>query len=180
MKYADMGEVGGKQFLDNIFFITDGIMLSQVKSITGVDGSTLQNWVKRGWVSNSVNKRYSKEQLARILIINMIRGSMQLERIDYILRYINGSSLTHEDDIIADSELYGYICDIIARLSADDGIQNNLETVDMYITESVRGFNCPIPGAEVRLKNALKVVIAAYYASLIQNYSNRLFEQLRK
>ena len=53
-------------------------MLSQIREICGIDGSTLQNWTKRGWVANSHNKRYNIDQLSRILIINMMRESMQL------------------------------------------------------------------------------------------------------
>ena len=43
-----MGGVTGLEFLNKIFFITDGIMLSQIRQICGIDGSTLQNWTKRG------------------------------------------------------------------------------------------------------------------------------------
>ena len=71
----------GEQFLNRSFFLTDGVMLSQIKEISGIDGSTLQNWVKRGWIGNTVNKKYSKNQLARILIINMLRDTMHLEEI---------------------------------------------------------------------------------------------------
>ena len=45
-----MGGVTGDAFLSKIFFVTDGIMLGQIREITGVDGTTLQNWVKRGWL----------------------------------------------------------------------------------------------------------------------------------
>ena len=70
----------GAEFLERIYFISDGIMLQQIKEISGVDGSTLQNWVKRGWIGNTVNKKYSRNQLARILIINMLRSSMKDNR----------------------------------------------------------------------------------------------------
>ena len=100
LRKHEMGNVTGMEFLDKIFFITDGIMLSQVREISNVDGSTLQNWVKRGWIMNPVNKRYSKDQLARILIINMLRDTMLFERIDFLLKYINGNVNNREDDII--------------------------------------------------------------------------------
>ena len=38
-----MGNVTGLEFLNKIFYITDGIMLSQIREICGIDGSTLQN-----------------------------------------------------------------------------------------------------------------------------------------
>ena len=72
---SEMGGVTGMEFLSKIFFISDGVMLTQIRDISGIDGSTLQNWVKRGWVGNPKKKTYDKEQLARILIINMMRDS---------------------------------------------------------------------------------------------------------
>ena len=77
-KKDEMGNVTGKEFLDKIFYISDGIMLSQIRDVSGVDGSTLQNWVKRGWIGTTTNKKYTKDQLARILIINMLRSCMLL------------------------------------------------------------------------------------------------------
>ena len=79
MEKEKMGNVTGLEFLNKIFYITDGIMLSHIREISGIDGSTLQNWTKRGFVSLSKMKKYNKDQLARILIINMMRDSMQLK-----------------------------------------------------------------------------------------------------
>jgi DNA-binding transcriptional MerR regulator len=148
-------------------------MLSQIREITGVDGSTLQNWVKRGWVANTINKKYSKDHLARILIINMLRGSMMLERIDFLLRYINGNVNKSDDDIISESQLYGYICDIIGKLmDSDEG-----ELLEC-IRKCTRGYTENIAGARQRLEKALEIIVTAYYASSISAYSNILFSKL--
>jgi DNA-binding transcriptional MerR regulator len=171
----DMGNVTGSDFLDKIFYISDGIMLSQIREITGIDGSTLQNWVKRGWVANTNNKRYSKDHLARILIINMLRGSMMLERIDFLLKYINGNVNDLDDDIISESQLYGYICDIIERLMCDNDDGDKLTA---FIKKCTGGYTERIAGARNRLEKALEIIVIAYYASLIQAYSNRLYKQL--
>ena len=61
-----MGNVTGMEFLKKIFYIQDGIMLSQIREISGIDGSTLQNWTKRGWVANAKLKKYDIDQLAHI------------------------------------------------------------------------------------------------------------------
>ena len=37
-----------KELFDSIFVGSDGIMLMTVRSITGLDTPTLQNWVHRG------------------------------------------------------------------------------------------------------------------------------------
>ncbi len=171
LRRRDTGDVTGLDFLNKIFFISDGILLSRIREITGVDGSTLQNWVKRGWVANTVNKKYSKDHLARILIINMLRGSMTLERIDYLLKYINGSVDTREDDIISESQLYGYICDIIGQSGGPGGAE-----LTGIIKKCSGEYTERFPGARLRLEKALEIICVAYYASLIQNYSNKLFD----
>ena len=48
MDKVKMGNVTGMEFLEKIFYITDGIMLSQIRALSGIDGSTPQNWTKRG------------------------------------------------------------------------------------------------------------------------------------
>ena len=104
----NMGDVTGMDFLSKIFYISDGVMLTQIREISGIDGSTLQNWTKRGWVENSKSKKYNMDQVAHILIINMLRSCMQLDKIDFLIKYINGRVDDRSDDIIRDSELYSY------------------------------------------------------------------------
>ncbi|HPT84638.1 MAG TPA: DUF1836 domain-containing protein [Bacillota bacterium] len=171
----------GLEFLDRIFFVTDGIMLSQIREIAGVDGSTLQNWVKRGWVGNAKNKRYSKDQLARILIINMLRSSMQLENIDFLLRYINGTIDDATDDIIPESMLYEYVCRIIDRIAPTGGPCNmTREELRKVIAEQTSDYEDKVEGASVRLRAALEIIIIAYFASLLTAYSAELYGSLNK
>ena len=75
---AAAGNVTGRDFLDRVFFPSDGVMLSRIRDVSGIDGSTLQNWIKRGWVENAPLKRYTVDQVAHILIINMLRSCVQL------------------------------------------------------------------------------------------------------
>lgn len=172
------GGLGGEEFLDKVFFITDGIMLSQIKEISGVDGTTLQNWVKRGWIGSTVNKKYSKNQLARILIINMLRDSMHLEEIDFLLKYINGTINYEEDDIIPESKLYGYICRITDSFSGRKSM--NIKELKTLVHDSVSEYTEKMPGAKERLENALAVIVTAYYAALVKSQSMSLFSELRK
>ena len=51
----------------------DGLTLGQVCSITGLAPATIQNWVKRGFVSRPIQKKYRERQLARILLISSLR-----------------------------------------------------------------------------------------------------------
>ncbi len=178
LKKKDMGDITGKEFLDKIFFISDGIMMAQIKSISGIDTSTLQNWVKRGWVGNSKLKRYNKDLVARILIINMLRSCMQLEKIVFLMQYINGKLDDPEDDIISSAELYDYICRIIDRLTAFEYVPE--KQVRVYIDEVIADYEEKTGGARKRLAKALEVIIVAYYASLMKSRSDEMLMGLMK
>ena len=178
LKRKDMGNVTGIEFLNKIFYITDGIMLSQIRDISGIDGTTLQNWTKRGWVENSRLKRYDKDQLSHILIINMLRSCMQLDRIAFLIRYINGSVSDRSDDIIRDSELYDYICRILDKLI--EGGSCNPEGLRRSITELTAGYEEKVSGARRRLEKALEIIVFAYYASILKQHSDRMTESLMK
>lgn len=172
LKRTDMGESTGMDFLKKIFYITDGIMLSQIRSISGIDASTLQNWTKRGWVGNATLKRYDMDQVARILIINMLRSCMQLDKIAFLLHYINGNPSDPEDDIISTSVLYDYICRIIDRLTLSDCVPE--KQVRGYINEVIVDYEEKMPGARKRLAKAIEVMIIAYYASLMKSRSDAM------
>lgn len=167
-----MGNVTGLAFLDKIFYIQNGIMLAQIRDISGIDGSTLQNWVKRGWTGNAVNKKYTKDQLSRILLINMMRQSLQLEKIDFILHYINGDINSKDDDIIPESKLYDYVCKIIeAADEADDGVctpEQLRALVDIHTADYAEVF----PGAKERLHKVLVIIITAYNAAKLSDFAN--------
>ncbi len=175
MDKEKMGGVTGLEFLNKIFFITDGIMLSQIREICGIDGSTLQNWTKRGWVAGAKSKRYDKNQLARILIINMMRDSMQLDRISYILTYVNGKAGDESDDIIPESELYGYLCMIIERL-VEDELPPDAENVHDLIAKVLENYEERTAGALKRLKAACAIIVMTYYATLVRRKANSMYE----
>ena len=172
-KKDEMGNVTGKEFLDKIFYISDGIMLSQIRDVSGVDGSTLQNWVKRGWIGTTTNKKYTKDQLARILIINMLRSCMLLEHIDFLLHYINGEIDDKNDDIVPESVLYDYIC-----RSYDIFTEKKYETDDelkAVISDVINDYVEPVDGAKERLSSALEIILIAYFCSTVGKYANMLF-----
>lgn len=160
-----MGDVTGMEFLKKIFYISDGIMLSQIREISGIDGSTLQNWTKRGWVENSKQKRYNIDQLAHILIINMLRSCMQLDRIAFLMKYVNGNINDRGDDIIRYSELYDYICRILDRIIYN---VNSADTLEECIYRETEAYEEKIGGARRRLNVALEIMLTAYYAALVK------------
>ena len=101
----ESGDIKGSTFLSHIFSVTKGLTQSQVREITGLDAPALQNWIKRGWTSSPVNKKYNIDQVARILLINTLRDCLKLEKIAFLMKYINGDTNSRLDDIIPENQL---------------------------------------------------------------------------
>jgi hypothetical protein len=176
LKKAEMENLTGLAFLKKVFFVSEGVMLTQIRDISGIDSSTLQNWTKRGWVANAKLKKYNMDQVAHILIINMLRSCMQLDKISSLIQYINGRVNDREDDIIEDSVLYDYICRILDKLMTYDVC--SLGSIRNTIAEVTEDYNESITGARERLTNALEIIVIAYYASLIKKHSDTMLEEL--
>ena len=176
LKKADMGNVTGLEFLSKVFYISEGVMLSQIREVSGIDGSTLQNWTKRGWVANARLKKYNIDQVAHILIINMLRSCIQLDHIAFLLQYINGKIDDKSDDIIHDSVLYDYICRILETLTRQDVASK--ASIKEVIRNQIVDYEEAMPGARDRLANALEIIVTAYYAALIKRSSDEMLANL--
>ena len=173
---ADMGNVTGLEFLSKVFYISEGVMLSQIREVSGIDGSTLQNWTKRGWVANARLKKYNIDQVAHILIINMLRSCIQLDHIAFLLQYINGKIDDASDDIIRDSVLYDYICRILETLTRKDVATK--ASITEVIHDQISDYKEAMAGARDRLANALEIIVTAYYAALIKRSSDEMLANL--
>ncbi len=179
LKKSDMGNVTGLAFLSKMFYITDGVMINEIRRISGLDTSTLQNWVKRGWMENSKMKRYNRDAVAHILIINMLRSCMQLDRIAFLVRYINGNVNDKSDDIISGSLLYDYICRILEKLTPQS-VVGSTQSIRECIEEMTEDYEEKVSGARKRLINGLEVIVIAYYATLMKHRSDLLLDDLMK
>ncbi len=166
---------GGEGFLQGIFAATSGLMLSQVREITGLDTPALQNWIKRGWVTPPEGKRYNIDQVARILIINMLRDVLQLEKIAFLLKYINGSVYDRSDDIIPESALYDYICRIMNACGETESAGGIKEKIDACTADYAE----KIPGGTERLHLALKIIILALRSARIKREAESMLASLR-
>jgi hypothetical protein len=151
-------------------------MLSQIREVSGIDGSTLQNWTKRGWVANARLKKYNIDQVAHILIINMLRSCIQLDHIAFLLQYINGKIDDASDDIIRDSVLYDYICRILETLTRKDVATK--ASITEVIRDQISDYKEAMAGARDRLANALEIIVTAYYAALIKRSSDEMLANL--
>ena len=176
LKKAEIGGLTGKAFLSQVFIVSDGVMLSQIRKIAGIDGSTLQNWTKRGWVASTHSKRYNIDQVAHIFLINMLRSCMQLNHIAWLIEYINGDVEDSTDDIISDSELYGVICELLDALSRCEVCDS--ATIRRVAEEQLTDYREPVFGAKQRLLNALEIIVVSYYASLIKKSADAMLREL--
>ena len=155
-------------------FLAGGLTLSQVSSISGLEPYTIQNWVKRGFLSPPERKRYTMNQLCRILNINMLKDALPMEKICGLLTYINGHMDDESDDLIDDSQLYF----LFLRLAAHYRRMNDPSGRDEYVREALANYEEPIPGARERVEKVLNVMLTAWAASLLRQQAVSMADKL--
>lgn len=155
-------------------FLTGGMMLSQVIHITGLETHTIQNWVKRGYLTPPEKKKYSQRQLSRILIINMLRSALPLERICGLLQYINGHLDDEADDLIDDTQLYF----LFIRLANYHRQMKDTAGREGYLHKVLTDYEEPQPGAKERVEKVLRIMLTAWAASQLRQTAERMTAQL--
>ena len=164
----------GVEEMFSSMFLAGGMVLSQVANITGLEPYTVQNWVKRGFLSPPQNKRYTIQQLCRILHINMLKDVMTLDRICSLLRYINGKLDEEGDDIIDDATLYF----LFVRLAARSKQLDDPAAWKQAMEEALRDYREPVPGARERIENALRIMLIGNVASKMAQTAERMLDEL--
>ena len=161
------------QQLEALFF-GGGITLSQVTAITGLEAHTVQNWVKRGFLTSPVGKRYTLRQLCRILNIHMLRGTMPIEKICRLLSYVNGKLDDEGDDMIDDTQLYFMFVKLASRLQE----LYDPDRMDAVLEEYLADYAEPVPGAKDRVRKVLRIMLTAYLASRMMQETERMMNAL--
>lgn len=156
-------------------FMGGGIVLSQVAAITGLEPYAIQNWVKRGFLTAPVKKRYSLRQLCRILNINALKGALQMEQICGLLGYVNGHLDDESDDIINDTQLY---C-MFVRLTARAKELDSPEECQQLLQQQLKDYAEPVPGAKERVQKALRIMLTAYLATRMAQEATKMLQQLQ-
>lgn len=156
-------------------FLGGGITLAQVAGITGLEPYTVQNWVKRGFLPRPENKRYSLRQLCRIMNINMLKSALPMEKICGLLGYVNGRLDDVEDDIIDDSALYFMFIALAVRAKE----LSKADECDRMIAELLDSYEEPIPGAKVRVGNALRIMLTAWLSAKMRAASEEMLTELK-
>ena len=156
-------------------FLAGGMVRSQVAAATGLEAHAVQNWVKRGFLSPPVGKRYTCRQFCRIVIINMLKSVLPMEKICGLLSYVNGKLDIESDDSIDDSQLYFAFLHVAARLRDLATDQNALKAA---IEESLADYQEPVPGAKRRVEQVLLVMLTAWASAQLQREAENLFVNL--
>ena len=161
----DTGAMSGGMFaaLRPMIEAASGLTLAQVCAITGLESSTVQNWVKREFVAHPVKKKYLDRHLARILMISMLRDSLKIDDVGALMRLINGDATDESDDIISEPELYDLLCELIAASSPD----MPPEKLAALISEKVAKRGLSDEAARRRLEEAAAVMVDAYFAGVL-------------
>ena len=157
-------------------FLGGGVVLSQVAAITGLEPYTIQNWVKRGFLSNPIGKKYTLRQLCRILNINMLKDALRMEEICGLMTYLNGHLDDESDDLIDDSQLYF----LFLRLAAHHRQLNDPAGRERILKQELENYQEPVPGARQRVEKVLRVMLTAWAASTLRQHAMCMVEELKQ
>ncbi len=166
---------GGSKTLFDGIFAAGGITLSQVSIMTGLEPYLIQNWVKRGFVTSPVGRTYSREQFARIALINMLREVLQLDRICSLVEIIGGKPNDPSDDLISNDELYHRYVDMLAEIGTESLDKRAVLGVAERATAD---FEEKMPGERKKLIKILAVMLFAHTASRFRSTAEELLAEL--
>lgn len=155
-------------------FLAGGLSLSQVSRITGLEAYTIQNWVKRGFLSSPVNKRYDMEQVCRIININILKGAVPLEQIVKLMAYLNGNLTDESDDLVDDTMLFFLFVKLAARARYIGGTK----AWDDALVEVTEDYVEPVPGAREKLIKVLWVMLTVWCANQLKLQADQMMEEM--
>lgn len=178
LKFTEAARSNAFSMIEPVLEATGGLTLSQLSTLTGLEGTTIQNWIKRGWVTATKGKKYSEKQVLRILLINMMRGPVKLEEIAWLMEYINGDVEDTSDDIIDDKILYNILCRII--FTAEDEGAYSPEALRKLISAELSSCTQDIRANEEKLLNAMFVMATGCRIAYLKNEMDKTFAEIRK
>lgn len=155
-------------------FLPGDMLLGQVCGVSGLEPYTVQNWIKRGFLPAPQKKRYTMEQLCRILTIHMLKNALPMERICGLISYINGKLDDESDDTIDDTTLYFMFVQLAAE--AKPGL--SAEEREALLRAVTQGYAEPVEGAADRVRQVLDVMLEAWLASEHQRRAEKLLDSL--
>ena len=163
--------------IENLFssmFLAGGLTLSQVATVTGLETHTVQNWVKRGFLPSPRGKRYDMAQVCRIINMNMLKGTLQLEQVCSLMTYLNGRLEDESDDLVDDAKLYFMFVRLAARARQVGG-DKEWEEALQEITED---YTEPVPGARDKLIRVLRIMLTVWAANTLRTAAEKMIADL--
>lgn len=157
-------------------FLAGGLVLSQVTQVTGLEPYIIQNWVRRGFLAPPKQRKYTRRQLSRILMINALKSTLSIEQICKLLSYINGALDDEGDDTIDDTELYGAF--VLAAGSVQKHGLTSESEMNRLIADGLKDYKELIPGAKERIEQALRIMITAWRAAQLQTKAQSMMNVL--
>ena len=167
-------EAAGIEEQFSSMFLAGGLTLSQVSSVTGLESHTIQNWVKRGFLSPPRGKRYDMEQVCRIINMNLLKGCLPLEQICSLMTYLNGCLSDESDDLVDDTMLYF----MFVRLSARARHIGGSKDWDEALLEITEEYHEPVPGARDKLVKVLKIMLTVWVANTLRTTAEKMIDEL--
>ncbi|EGW38942.1 DUF1836 domain-containing protein [Desulfosporosinus sp. OT] len=159
----------------------DSMMLAQVVEVAkrvsqnDINPTHVQNWVRRKYVPNPQKKKYNREQVANILLINDLRDILSLEEVSNLLGYVNESLLDTSDDRINPTKLYRYYSEIFDRSQMD--WQISLQGLEKEVEETLNGEKMEVEDRE-KVATTLVILNLLARANLYKQIAKRWLNTL--
>lgn len=150
-----------------------GFSLAQLCALTGLEGTTIQNWVKRGWVPKPVDKKYFTGQAARVLIISALREGMKIEWIAALMDFAVSVCLEEGQ---GEARLYDLFCRTICGLSVREGLTE--EKLVASASAVLDGYWGERREPRRPLCDVLVTMAVAYFAARLQRRAEECFQGL--
>lgn len=161
----------------------DSMMLSQVVEVAkrvsqnDINPTHIQNWVRRKYVPNPQKKKYHREQVANILLINDLRNILPLEEVSRLLGFVNESLLDTSDDRINPTKLYRYYSEIFDRSQLD--WQKSLQGLEKEAEETIAGEALAEEDRE-KVASTLVILNLLARANLYKQIAERWLDSIEK
>ena len=99
-----------------------------------------------------------------LLNMNLLRGTMPLEQIVMLMKYLNGDLADEGDDLVDDTLLYFSFVRLAARARYIGGTQ----TWDDALEDITKDYTEPVPGAREKLIRVLKIMLTVWVANRLK------------
>jgi Domain of unknown function (DUF1836) len=159
----------------------DSMMLAQVVEVAkrvsqnDINPTHVQNWVRREYIPHPQKKKYNREQVANILLINDLRDILSLEEVSHLLGYVNENLLDTSDDRINPTKLYRYYSEIFDRSQLD--WQKSLQGLETEVEETLAGEEMVKEDRE-KVANTLVILNLLARANLYKQIAKRWLNSL--